>query len=316
MDKIKLPQGIAKTKYAWRASYQNKEKLSKRLNKNFKTLDEAIKQRKTWETKYGTVVSKIPSHHHGVNHTGQKKDYIGESVGDFKVVASTGEVDSTGNQIVLISDGNRYAAVSVNKFMNGWIPLSPQDRRKSYVKRKNSKPKKIGNKYIVSITRNSRARVRTFNSEQEAINFLDAANELYIKQGKTVDKHIPLRVSKYVFERESPWGTEYVFDRRIDGKRYSKGFKSKAKALAFEKRFSKTPETKRKQLMILGYSSSNYKYIHQGRSSFYFEKTISGQRVRKGFNSLKSALDFRDAFLREHNLTIPLDRSEVVNEQH
>ena len=304
-------QGVSKTKYGWKASYQNKNVLPQRLMKTFSSYEEAVSQRKKWEKKYGLTNYSSRFHgRHGVSHANQMKDYVGVRLNGYTVVMSTGETDTTGNQILLVSDGERYVTVSANKFMNGWIPSSPEDRRRSYIKRKNTKVQKNGSKYVVSLTRNGYARRRKFNSEKEAAHFLNVANDLYIKQGKAVDKHIPIKISEYIYKRDSPWGTKYVFEKKIKGKNYKKSFKDKSKALKFEALFDKTPDKKRRQLMALGYSSSNYKYIHRGHSSFYFEKTMNGQRFRRGFADLESALNYRDAFLKEHNLIIPLDRKK------
>ena len=43
---------------------------------------------------------------------------------------------------------------------------------------------------------------------------------------------------------------------------------------------------------------------------YVFTKRYRGKKYAKSFKDLKQALDYRDSFLKEHNLPIPKDRKD------
>lgn len=249
------------------------------------------------------------------------KDYKGISKNGYKAITSTGETDTTGNQKILISNGKRFLTISANKFIAGWIPLDDKERRESYLSRGHGESvKRLSNgMYMVQVSWGGKSRRRTFSSEILAKAFLEKAREKYIDTGKLIqnvrEKH---RTVGNVYKTNS-LKRPYVFDFSIDGKRYRKAFKDMNSAVKFNENFLHlTNERDRKEAISKRKNSTHHLYIHEGHSSIYFEKTLSGKRYRKGFakSELKKALDYRNDFLKRHGLPIPNDREDKSNEQH
>lgn len=245
--------------------------------------------------------------------SGKMKNYLGMKKNGFEVIDTTLEKDSTGNQKLLVQkmnppDQGWIFVLPANKFVAGELPVSPIQKRKSYMLRRSRQIKHKNNKYIVDIAFGDGYRRRIFDSWKEASNFKNKAESDYITNGlipnkKNVAQH---KISNHIYQRNDHGNIRYIFEFRHGNERCCRSFQFKTDALRFEKAFFEkyNPSKPFPTIQIKNYSSTGHKFIHLHKKTYYFEKTYRGERHRKGFHTLSEALAYRNQWLTDHNLPI------------
>lgn len=246
--------------------------------------------------------------------SGKMKNYLGMKKNGFQVIDTTLETNKSGQQKLLVQkitppDKDWVCVIPASKFTSGELPLSPTEKRKNYVLRRNREIKLKDNKYIVNINFGGGNIRRVFDTRREASKFQKESVNHYVKTGSLPKKKnvAQSKISDHICQRNVGGKPRYIFEFKHGNERCRKSFKFKTDALEFEKAFFKKydPSKPLPFVQTKNYNLAAHKCIHLCKRTYYFEKNFKGERHRKGFHTLPDALAYRNQWLTDHNLPIP-----------